>query len=72
LIAECSLVDNGDHDAFAVVDLLVEYAASGAGLAGATASLMVQPFSLGCLSGCDSLDEFGEFVAAHPGQHWVG
>lgn len=45
--AQSALVEDGQKDAFAVADLLVEDAAAGAGLSRATAPLVAEALGLG-------------------------
>jgi hypothetical protein len=45
--AQVALVEDGQQDAFAVADLLVEDAAAGTGLTRATAPLMAEALGLG-------------------------
>ena len=58
------LVEEGEQDALAVADLLVEDAAAGAGLARAAAPLVGEAFGLG---GLPRDEPPGEFVQLGPG-----
>jgi hypothetical protein len=70
--AQSALVEDGQKDAFAVADLLVEDAAAGARLTRATAPLIAEALGLGCLPGCESFGELLQVGAAASGQGWVG
>jgi hypothetical protein len=65
-------MQDGEQDAFAVADLLGKDAAAGAGLAGATASLVGKPLGTGGLSGREALGELVQLLPAHTGAGRVG
>jgi hypothetical protein len=64
--AQASLVEDGQKDAFAVADLLVEDAAAGAGLTRPTAPLIADALGLGCLPGRERFAELVQVGAADP------
>jgi hypothetical protein len=70
--APSALVEDGQKDAFAVAELLVEDAAAGAGLSRATAPLVAEALGLGELPGCEPLGELVQVGAADCGQGRVG
>jgi hypothetical protein len=70
--AQSSLVEQGEQDAFAVADLLVEDTAAGAGLARAATSLVGEAFGLGGLAGSEAAGEIMQLALGEPGQRRVG
>jgi hypothetical protein len=70
--AQSSVVEQGEQDAFAVADLLVEDPAAGAGLARAAAPLVSEAFGVGGLPGGQACGEAMQLGPGEPGQRRVG
>ena len=70
--AQSSLVEDGEQDAFAVADLLMEDTAAGAGLARAAAPLIGQAFGVGGLPHGEPAGEFMQLVLGESGQGRAG